>query len=83
MEHFKEAAVVRLDSVTDIPALWTYPDLATVLKGLLSAGPTAKAIEQSVFAKVYRTVKDAIKPYLQSDGRLVYRNKFRVVIADK
>ena len=83
LEHLMEAAGFTLYSVADIPAVWTYPDPATALKGLLSAGPAAKAIEHSGFEKVYRTVEDAIQPYLQSDGRLVLRNKFRVAIADK
>jgi SAM-dependent methyltransferase len=68
---------------TDIPAIWDYPDIDTALKGLMSAGPVARAIDNSGFEKAYNTIADAVKPYVQSNGHVVYRNKFRIVIAEK
>jgi ubiquinone/menaquinone biosynthesis C-methylase UbiE len=67
----------------DIVSIWDYPDTDTALQGLLSAGPAAKAIENSGFEKVYETVLKAVQPYIQNNGHVVYNNKFRVVIAEK
>ena len=67
----------------DIPAVWDYADKATALKGLMSAGPVARAIENNSFDKVYDAISLAIQPYIQSEGRVVYKNKNRVIIAKK
>lgn len=69
--------------VTDVPSVWDYADKETALRGLLSAGPAAKAIENSGFEKTYEATSLALQPYLQPDGRVVYHNKFRVVTATK
>jgi len=71
-----------LDS-TDVDSIWDYPDMETAIKGLLSAGPAAKAIENSGYEKSYQTTLEAATPYIKSNGHIVYKNKFRVVIAEK
>ena len=68
---------------TDVVSVWDYPDIDTALRGLLSVGPAAKAIENSGYNKVHETVLVAVQPYVQSNGHVVYKNKFRVVIAEK
>lgn len=67
----------------DVPSVWDYPDAATALKGLMSAGPVARAIENNSFDKVYDAVSIAVQPYIQSNGHVVYKNKYRMVIAGK
>lgn len=64
-------------------SIWDYPDVETAMKGLLSAGPAAKAIENSGYEKSYQTTLDSAKPFIQNNGHVVYKNKFRVVIAEK
>lgn len=73
----------RLISREDIASVWDYPDMETALKGLLSVGPAAKAIGLNGYQKVYDTVAEAVRPYVQPNGAIVYHNKFRVVIAEK
>jgi len=73
----------RIIENTDIPSIWDYENIDIALKGLLSVGPAAKAIENSGFEKVYDTVLTAVQPYVQPNGHVVYKNKFRVVIAEK
>lgn len=67
----------------DIESIWDYPDKGVALKGLISAGPVANAIAFSGLEKVMETIAAAIVPYVQPDGHVVYRNKFRVVTAKK
>jgi hypothetical protein len=50
---------------------------------LLSAGPAAKAIENAEYEKVYKTISESAQPYINNNGRVVYKNKFRVVISEK
>jgi ubiquinone/menaquinone biosynthesis C-methylase UbiE len=83
LETILQEAGFKIISVADIPSVWDYPDKETALKGLLSVGPAAKAIEQNGFDKVYEVVAKAVEPYIQDTGHVVYHNKFRIVIAEK
>ncbi|PUZ22988.1 hypothetical protein DCC81_21490 [Chitinophaga parva] len=67
----------------DVPNVWEYPDLPTALDGLLSAGPSAKAIAHSGYDKVRTALSHAVAPFTQDNGHVVFRNKFRVVMAQK
>jgi SAM-dependent methyltransferase len=83
LETILEETGFKILNNTDVPSVWDYADTDTALRGLLSAGPAVKAIENSGYDKVYDTVLAALKPYIQSNGHLVYKNKFRLVIAEK
>lgn len=83
LENIMEEASFKILNNTDVPSVWDYPDMETALRGLLSVGPAAKAIENSGYAKVHETVLAAVQPYVQSNEHIVYKNKFRVVIAEK
>jgi ubiquinone/menaquinone biosynthesis C-methylase UbiE len=67
----------------DVPGIWNYNNKEDALKGLLSAGPAARAIAHSGFDQAYATVAEAVTPYVQPDGRVIYHNKNRIVIAEK
>ena len=67
----------------DVTAIWDYPNTDIALKGLLSAGPVAKAIDNSSFEKVHDAVANDIQAYIQHTGNIVYKNKYRVVICEK
>jgi ubiquinone/menaquinone biosynthesis C-methylase UbiE len=83
LENILQELNFKIISAADIPGLWDYPDLDTALKGLISAGPVSRAIENSGFDKVHETIAAAVAPYVQSNGHVVYHNKYRVVIAEK
>lgn len=78
----KECGLKIIDT-TDVSSVWNYPNVDTALKGLLSAGPAAKAIKNSGFEKVYKESSKTIEPYIQKNGRVIYKNKFRVIISEK
>lgn len=73
----------KIVSNTDVTANWVYPNADTALKGLLSAGPVAKAIDNSSFQEVYDAAAADVQSYVQQDGSVVYKNKYRVVISEK
>ena len=67
----------------DIVSVWDYADADTALKGLLSTGVTAKAVEYSGWEKVRQIVSASMQQFIQPNSHVVYNNKFRVVIAEK
>jgi ubiquinone/menaquinone biosynthesis C-methylase UbiE len=73
----------KILSNEDVESVWDYPDTDTALRGLLSVGPAAKAIENSGFEKAYETILAAVQPYIKANGHIVYNNKFRIVVAEK
>jgi ubiquinone/menaquinone biosynthesis C-methylase UbiE len=68
---------------TDIDSVWDYPDVATALRGFLSAGPSYKVISTVGYDKVAETITATLPPFTRPDGHIVYNNKYRVVIAKK
>lgn len=83
LETILEEMGLKVLVSSDEESIWDYPDVETAMKGLLSAGPAAKAIENSGYEKSYQTTMESAKPFIKSDGHVVYKNKFRVVIAEK
>ena len=67
--------------VADLSTVWDYPDKATAIRGLLAAGPAARAIGHSGFEKVYDSIETAVGPYIDERGHVVYKNQWRVVVA--
>ena len=83
LEKTIEEIGFRIIDNTDVISIWDYPNADIAIKGLLSSGPIARAIDINSFEKVYETVAAAIQPYIQQNGHIVYKNKFRVVITEK
>ncbi|MDE1190553.1 MAG: class I SAM-dependent methyltransferase [Arachidicoccus sp.] len=83
LENILEEIGLKIIDNKDVESTWDYPDTETALKGLLSAGPAVKAIEHAGYEKVHETILAAVQPYIQSNGYVVYKNKFRIVISEK
>ncbi|MCC6949378.1 MAG: class I SAM-dependent methyltransferase [Bradyrhizobiaceae bacterium] len=75
-----EAGLAPL-AVVDVDCPWIYPNLATALRGMLSAGPVQRAIRASSEEAVRSAVTEAIAPYRTADGRYRLNNKFRYLLA--
>jgi len=83
LERTLEKAGFNVLQSTDIDTVWDYPDVATTLRGLLSSGPSTKAIATVGYDKVAGTVTATLPPFTRPDGHVVYNNKFRIVIASR
>jgi len=83
LEKTLEEVGFKIIANDDVNAIWNYPNTEVALKGLLSAGPVAKAIDNSSFEKVSDAVTADIRSYIQQNGSVVYKNKYRVVICEK
>jgi ubiquinone/menaquinone biosynthesis C-methylase UbiE len=64
-----------------VDAPWTYPDLATALKGLGSSGVAAKAAEISGQAALDMAHEAALAPFRQPNGSYRIGATFRVLMA--
>lgn len=83
LENIIEDSELKIIDNSDVSSVWDYPNVDTALKGLLSAGPAAKAIKHSGFEKVYSESLKAIEPHIQKSGHVIYKNKFRIIISEK
>jgi SAM-dependent methyltransferase len=83
LEGILEEIGIKIIDSCDVTSIWDYPDKETALKGLISTGPIANAIAYSGLDKVLEVVGASIDPFVKGDGRVVYRNKFRVVTGVK
>jgi len=72
----------KVISNQDIDSVWDYPNKEIALKGLLSAGPSARAIAHTSYEIAYAVLSKAVDPYVKANGHVMYNNKFRVVIAE-
>jgi len=52
----------------DVACPWTYPDLETALRGMLSAGPAERAIRNSSVERARQAVADSIAAYKTPSG---------------
>ncbi len=64
-----------------VECVWSYPDLDTVLRGLLSSGPAVKAIQTSGEPRVRDAVAEAIRPFRTASGGYCMENRFRYLVA--
>ncbi len=83
LEKTLEDIGLRIIDNTDIKSVWDYPNADIAIKGLMSAGTVARAIDNSGFEKVYETISMSIRPHIQQNGHVIYNNKWRVIICEK
>jgi SAM-dependent methyltransferase len=62
------AAGLQPAAETGVETAWEYPDEETLLRGLLSAGPAARAIAEAGEARVRDAVLAAVAPYRTPGG---------------
>jgi ubiquinone/menaquinone biosynthesis C-methylase UbiE len=68
-------------ALEDVACIWTYADLETALRGLLSAGPAVRAIRTAGESKVRDVVSAAIAAFRDSSGAYRLENNFRYLLA--
>jgi hypothetical protein len=75
------AAGLEPVAARDVETVWAYPDEATLLRGLLSSGPAARAIAEAGEGRVRDAVLAAVAPYRTPDGAYRLHNVFHYLIA--
>jgi ubiquinone/menaquinone biosynthesis C-methylase UbiE len=82
LETILEEVGFKIIGNIDLPSEWDYPNKETALKGLMASGPVARAIENSGIEKVNKKISEAIQPFVQANGHVIYKNKFRIVTVE-
>jgi SAM-dependent methyltransferase len=77
----EEADLVDPVEVGDGNTEWSYPNLATAVRGLNSAGSARLAADRTSEEAVTRAHEDALRPYVKVDGTVSFNAVFRYVIA--
>ena len=78
---FVKEAGLAPRSVDDVECPFEYPDLEIALRGLLSAGPAVRAIENSGESRVPDAVAQSLVLYRLSSGGYRLENCFLLMIA--
>jgi SAM-dependent methyltransferase len=81
IEVLVERAGLATEGTIDVPTPFVYPDLDTAVRGQLSSGPAALAINRAGRHAVTTALVAALEPFTQPDGSLRLDNIFKVVIA--
>jgi hypothetical protein len=81
LEQLAIAAGLTPHAADEVDCPWTYPDLDTALRALLSAGPAVKAVQTSGDAATRAAVEAAIAPFLDDNGGYTIGSAFRYLIA--
>jgi uncharacterized glyoxalase superfamily protein PhnB/SAM-dependent methyltransferase len=68
-------------SFHEVVAPMLYSDLASALRGLLSAGPAVRAIEASGEAKVTETITAILRQFQRGDGSCRMENTYMFLVA--
>jgi SAM-dependent methyltransferase len=68
-------------AVVDVACPWTFPNLETALRGMLSAGPAERAIRNNSMERAQEAIADSIAPYRKPTGEYRLNNKFRYLVA--
>jgi hypothetical protein len=74
---------IRVEDVRRLEAVMQYADMEHAIRGVLSGGPSQRAIEIHGREKVADAVREALKVFLQPDGSVRLRNVFQYAVAVK
>jgi SAM-dependent methyltransferase len=81
LEALAEKSGLRPQRVEEVDCPFEYPDLETLLRGFLSAGPSVKAVQVSGESRVRDAVTATVAPFRLSSGGYRLANTFRFLIS--
>ena len=81
LRTFATRAGLHGEDTTEVSVVWQYADLSNALRGLLSVGPAARAIDAAGEPAVRDAVTHAIAPYRTSTGAYRLENVFTFLVA--
>jgi SAM-dependent methyltransferase len=83
LERAMTEAGLVVDGTAEVPVDWAYADADAAVRGLLSSGGGARAIQDSGREAAEIVVRDALVPFTRADGRVVMHNVFRYVVCHR
>jgi SAM-dependent methyltransferase len=80
LEQLLRSGGLRVVGFGDVETVWSYPDEATALAGLLASGPVVVAIEHAGEPAVRQAVIEFLEPFRTAAGGYQLTNVFRYAI---
>jgi SAM-dependent methyltransferase len=81
LEGLMERAGLLPQASGDLDAVFEYPDAATAVRALSSAGPATRAARHAGEEALRNAVSAALARFTRSDGSVALKNRFRLVVA--
>ena len=81
LEAFFAAAGLEVAEVTDVPCTFAYPDTATAVTALSSAGPVVHVAEHAGWDEVRADIERFLAAHRLRDGTYAIRNPFRYALS--
>lgn len=79
--EFFATAELELDHITDVACTFAYPDTATAVAALSSAGPVVRIAEHAGWDTVQADIEDFLARHVRPDGTYAIQNPFRYAIS--
>ena len=81
LEALFVAAGLEVAEVTDVPCTFAYPDTATAVTALSSAGPVVRVAEHAGWDAVRADIERFLASRRRPDGTYAIRNPFRYALS--
>lgn len=81
LEDFFATAELEVDQVTDVPCTFAYPDTATAIAALSSAGPVVRIAEHAGRDAVRADIEEFLAGHVRPDGTYAIHNPFRYAMS--
>jgi SAM-dependent methyltransferase len=81
LADFFAAAGLEVADVVDVPCVYAYPDTATAVSALSSAGPVVRVAEHAGAEAVRADIERFLAGHVQPDGSYAIRNPFRYALS--
>jgi len=81
LERTLSEAGLDVEMATEVPVVWRYADADAAVRGLLSSGGGARAIQDVGRDAVEAAVREAVGPFTDEAGVVAMHNVFRYVVA--
>jgi SAM-dependent methyltransferase len=81
LAEFFAAAGLDVADVADVPCVYAYPDTATAIRALSSAGPVVRIAQHAGADAVRADIEAFLAEHVRPDGSYAIRNPFRYAVS--
>jgi hypothetical protein len=82
LKAFFSAAGLEVAEISDVSCTFAYPDTATALTALSSAGPVVRVAEHAGWDAVRADIQSFLAGHIHADGTYTINNPFRYAVSE-
>lgn len=79
--EFFASAGLEIAQIVDVPCMFAYPDTATAVTALASAGPVVRIAEHAGWEAVHADIRSFLRNHVRPDGTYAIHNPFRYAMS--